>query len=107
MYKMIRDTKRQLEDKIGPAVPVCIASGRSPATNKPSRSHPLRIRHALLTNPTIFLLLFELRIYISRNTAVTRRMLCLDRLARRPCIKLILEVLEFLGVSLRRIGIKG
>lgn len=64
MYKMIRDTKRQLEDKIGPAVPVCIASGRSPATNKPSRSHPLRIRHALLTNPTIFLLLFELRIYI-------------------------------------------
>lgn len=62
MYKMIRDTKRQLEDKIGPAVPVCIASGRSPATNKPSRSHPLRIRHALLTNPT--LLLFELRIYI-------------------------------------------
>lgn len=108
MYKMIRDTKRQLEDKIGPAVPVCIASGRSPATNKPSRSHPLRIRHALLTNPT-FLLLFELRIYIYiyRNTAVTRRMLCLDRLARRPCIKLILEVLEFLGVSLRRIGIKG
>lgn len=109
MYKMIRDTKRQLEDKIGPAVPVCIASGRSPATNKPSRSHPLRIRHTLLTNPTIFLLLFELRIYIYiyRNTAVTRRMLCLDRLARRPCIKLILEVLEFLGVSLRRIGIKG
>lgn len=30
MYKMIRDTKRQLEDKMGPAVPVCIASGRSP-----------------------------------------------------------------------------
>lgn len=63
MYKMIRDTKRQLEDKIGPAVPVCIASGRSPATNKPSRSHPLRIRHALLSNPA-FLLLFQLRIYI-------------------------------------------
>lgn len=30
MYKMMRDTKRQLEERIGPAVPVCIASGRSP-----------------------------------------------------------------------------
>lgn len=30
MYKMMRDTNRQLEDSIGPAVPVCIASGRSP-----------------------------------------------------------------------------
>jgi len=29
---MMRDTNRQLEDSIGPAVPVCIASGRSPGT---------------------------------------------------------------------------
>lgn len=69
MYKMIRDTKRQLEDKIGPAVPVCIASGRSPATNKPSRSHPLHVFATLFSplpfNPyPTFLLLFQLRIYI-------------------------------------------
>lgn len=57
MYKMIRDTKRQLEDKIGPAVPVCIASGRSPATNKPSRSHPLRTRHPLSSNPTLLIII--------------------------------------------------
>lgn len=54
MYKMIRDTKRQLEDKIGPAVPVCIASGRSPATNKPSRSHPLHVFATLFSQtPTL------------------------------------------------------
>lgn len=34
MYKMMRDTNRQLEDSIGPAVPVCIASGRSPVTRR-------------------------------------------------------------------------
>ena len=37
MYKMMRDTNRQLDDKIGPAVPVCIASGRSPETKIFSR----------------------------------------------------------------------
>lgn len=31
---MMRDTNRQLEDSIGPAVPVCIASGRSPGTRR-------------------------------------------------------------------------
>lgn len=74
MYKMIRDTKRQLEDKIGPAVPVCIASGRSPATNKPSRSHPLRIRHALLTNPTLssYYYLSYVYIYIYIETRQSR-----------------------------------
>lgn len=64
MYKMIRDTKRQLEDKIGPAVPVCIASGRSPATNKPSRSHPLHVFATFFSQTPTFLLLFQLRIYI-------------------------------------------
>ncbi|KYN19144.1 hypothetical protein ALC57_08500 [Trachymyrmex cornetzi] len=34
MYKMMRDTNRQLEDNIGPAVPVCIASGRSPVIQR-------------------------------------------------------------------------
>jgi hypothetical protein len=34
MYKIMIDTKRQLEDRIGPAVPVCIASGRSPVKIK-------------------------------------------------------------------------
>jgi len=36
MYKMMRDTNRQLEDNIGPAVPVCIASGRSPVIQRHS-----------------------------------------------------------------------
>lgn len=72
MYKMIRDTKRQLEDKIGPAVPVCIASGRSPATNKPSRSHPLRIRHALLTNPTLPSYYYLSYVYIYIETRQSR-----------------------------------
>ena len=34
MYKMMSDTRRQLDESIGPAVPVCIASGLSPRTHR-------------------------------------------------------------------------